>query len=380
MTEMTGKKTAFIIDCFDDYEIRLKYVKEALEREGYETSIYLSNFDHYAKEYVKEKRNNVNYLPVPAYQKNLSYARIHSHTIFAKECKKLIAEQKPDLVYCIVPPNTLTEEIGKYKLEHKQDFKLVFDICDMWPETFPSHLMKVFGALPFAIWKAKRDNYLKYADCIITECDLFKNILKKKTEESKIHSVYLCKKQVVKEPIQKDGPLNFVYLGSINSIIDIDGIVDFLKEVNAITPAHLDVIGDGEKASTLKEKLNDNNLPNTFHGKIYNEDEKKKIYEHCHYGLNFMKDSVCVGLTMKSLDYFAYDIPLINNIVGDSWDLIKKYNIGFNVNKETIKKAAYSAAHLKNYSTQQENIISIHQKYFDEECCISSIQKQIHSL
>ena len=48
----------------------------------------------------------------------------------------------------------------------------------------------------------------------------------------------------------------------------------------------------------------------------------------CHFGLNIMKSSVCVGLTMKSVDYFRFGLPIINNIPGDTRQLVEEKGIG----------------------------------------------------
>jgi hypothetical protein len=48
-----------------------------------------------------------------------------------------------------------------------------------------------------------------------------------------------------------------------------------------------------------------------------------------------MKDSVCVGLTMKSIDYFQHGLPIINNIPADTTEIVEKYGVGLNV-KENI--------------------------------------------
>ena len=36
-----------------------------------------------------------------------------------------------------------------------------------------------------------------------------------------------------------------------------------------------------------------------------------------------MKQEVFVGLTMKSIDYFEAGLPIINNIHGDTWNIVK---------------------------------------------------------
>ena len=38
-------KKALIFDTYDDYNIRIQYIKSALERNGYETMIYFADFD-----------------------------------------------------------------------------------------------------------------------------------------------------------------------------------------------------------------------------------------------------------------------------------------------------------------------------------------------
>ena len=48
-----------------------------------------------------------------------------------------------------------------------------------------------------------------------------------------------------------------------------------------------------------------------------------------------MKNSVFVGLTMKSMDYFEGGLPIINNIHGDTWDMIDENGIGVNISFNT---------------------------------------------
>ena len=43
-----------------------------------------------------------------------------------------------------------------------------------------------------------------------------------------------------------------------------------------------------------------------------------------------MKSNVCVGLTMKSVEYLAFGLPILNTIRGDTWDLVEKEKVGYN--------------------------------------------------
>ena len=67
------------------------------------------------------------------------------------------------------------------------------------------------------------------------------------------------------------------------------------------------------------------------YGEIYEEEEKASIIQTCHFALNIMKHTVVVGATMKLLEYAANGIPIVNNIAGDTVDIIENYKCGYNV-------------------------------------------------
>jgi glycosyltransferase involved in cell wall biosynthesis len=125
--------------------------------------------------------------------------------------------------------------------------------------------------------------------------------------------------------------LTAVYLGSVNHIIDIDGIVDLLSRVKKKMKVKLHIIGDGENRDRFLAALDAAQIGYEFHGFVYEEAEKRKIFARCDFGINMMKSAVCVGLTMKSVDYFCYGLPIINNIPGDTWALVEKFDAGVNV-------------------------------------------------
>ena len=359
-------KTAYIFDCYDDYDIRLRYIQEVLESEGYETTIYLTDFNHFTKQPVTERKDNIQYLHVLPYQRNLSVSRIVSHILFAGTCRIIQEEHPADLVYCMAPPNYLVKRFGQLR-KKKPDFSLIIDICDLWPETFPSKGMKLLLKVPFSVWKNIRNNWLRYADVLLAECSLFKDRLLPYIEPAKAYTLYLCKDAVVTkaESLSLDS-LSFAYVGSINHIIDIQGITDFLVSVRKQKDVSLHIIGDGEQRQDFLALLDVNNISYVYHGLVFDSRKKQEILKNCHFGINMMKDSVCVGLTMKSLDYLAYDLPLINNIPEDTWNLVERENIGFNISADTLSEKADSVSGLNQagYMKMRENVIDLHQRLF----------------
>ena len=104
-----------------------------------------------------------------------------------------------------------------------------------------------------------------------------------------------------------------------------------------IMPVTLHIIGDGESKNELISEVKSVGATVEYHGKIYDGKKKQEIFDKCHFGLNIMKNTVCVGLTMKSIDYFEGGLPIINNIQGDTMKIVKDYEIGINLDETMLK-------------------------------------------
>ena len=135
-------------------------------------------------------------------------------------------------------------------------------------------------------------------------------------------------------------PYRFAYVGSINNIIDIDLIVDIIKRAGEKHSVQLVVIGGGESADRLFRLCNKYGVDFEDHGIIYDDTEKHKILSTCHFGLNIMKDSVAIGATMKSLEYFHEGLILVNNIPADTATIVDKYDCGINIDRENLNAFA----------------------------------------
>ena len=140
-------------------------------------------------------------------------------------------------------------------------------------------------------------------------------------------------------------------MGSINNIIDISLIVDILKQVKQLRETELVVIGGGESAVKLFSLCDEAGIKYENHGITYDEEEKHRILSSCHFGLNIMKDSVAIGATMKSLEYFHEGLILVNNIPADTQRIVERYHCGFNLLNNNMLGTIYQIATL-----QKENI------------------------
>ena len=211
---------AVIVNCSETYEYRVDLIYDFLKSKGCQVTIIQSNFMHFKKEYRKESKEDYIFVKTRPYYRNLSFARIFSHYKFAKDAFSTVEKIEPDILFTLVPPNSLAKFASLYKKKHKK-VKLVFDIIDLWPESMPINISKKL--LPFKLWLRLRDNGLNYADFVVTECNLYKSVLKDVLCEDKTETVYLTKRkiEVVSNPLLSDNEIHLAYLGSINNIIDI---------------------------------------------------------------------------------------------------------------------------------------------------------------
>ena len=324
--------TAVIINCFETYEERVELLKRALIKEGYEVCIYASDYLHSVK---KERRSpGMEYILFHAYpyKSNLSFRRLLSHYSLARNIFSFLNKNpEPQLIWLLLPPNSCAREAAAYKKNHP-GVKLVFDIIDLWPEGMP---VEIFKYLPMGnIWRSLRNKNLPFADCIVIECDRYRSFLGKLKNKPGIKTVYMSRpleKLDLTFVPPKEGNVALCYLGSINHLIDIKYICKVIRNFKKKTDVELHVIGDGENRATFLKKAQKAGALVKYHGLIYDREEKRKIMNACHYGLNIMKKNICVGFTMKSIDYYEFGLPNINNLDGDTRWINEKYKTGVNI-------------------------------------------------
>ena len=328
-----------IINCFDTYEHRAELLYKVFSESGNNVRILTSDYRHIEKSRRIEQKAGYIFFSAEPYVKNVSLKRLHSHIQLSTDLFQFIeihAEQI-DLLWVFITPNILVKDASKLKSRHP-DIKMVFDIIDLWPETLPVKNAERWW--PLNCWKFLRDKNLGNADCIVTECNLYKHVLRHVLKERTVQTLYLARPLIpyISELHLPEDRFALCYLGSINNIIDIKTIADIVKKCAIIRPVILHIIGDGERREILIREAIAAGAEVFFHGKLYDRRQKQKIFDSCHYGLNIMKASVCVGLTMKSVDYLEFGLPVINNIRGDTWEAVKKYRIGINYNDQILGK------------------------------------------
>lgn len=370
-------ETAVLISCSDHYRHRMYLWDRCLQTKGYAPRYITSDFDHTSKKrFICEIPGCVQ-LPVRAYRKNLSVDRILSHRQFAKAVKDYLEVQQPKIIVALLPPNFLTHYLAQYKKAHP-DTILIFDIFDLWPETFPSGKAKKLLAPAFSVWAGLRDRNLAAADHITTECDLFREKLV--LTDDAATTVHLCAEPVSIpcQPQLANDRLVLCYLGAINNVIGIDQIAELLQKITPKKPVTLHIIGTGERQEEFTNRCRQAGADVIFHGAVYDAAEKMQIMQQCHFGLNIMKRSVCVGLTMKSVDYFRFGLPIINNIPADTERLVSRYDAGLSLNDH----CAHALISITNDRCMEmrQNVRSLYSAYFTEAIAEQKLNRILNNV
>lgn len=376
-----------IINGFDTYESRVMLLREFWIQKGNNVTVVTSDYRHVQKCKRTDAPEGFVMLSTQKYRKNLSAGRILSHIRFAKSVKKWLdaKEDVIDLIWVLIPPNSLAKQVIKWKEAHETT-KIVVDIIDVWPETMPFQGLE---KLPFVrYWRNIRDKSIADADLVVTECKLFQDVIRSKVEPNKLRNLYFAKqssdlyelRKRAKENEEKtaesdSNAIGLCYLGSINNIVDIDVIGNIIRQLNAQRPVELHIIGDGERREELIEKASACGAKVFYHGSVYESPEKAEILSKCDFGLNVMKDSVYVGLTMKSMDYFEAGLPMINNIKGDTWEIIAENGFGVNYPFETEQITDI----IKNAEISNE-MSAYYKEYFSETAFFTHLDRIIQKL
>lgn len=319
-----------IVDCFDTWEHRVDLLYKVLTSEGHKVRVMMSDFRHIEKVYRNDRKKDYIFFHAEPYEKNISIARLRSHVRLGKRIFSFIERHSSniDLLWVLAPPNVFISDVAKFK-QKNPGVRLIIDLIDLWPETMPVGKIKPL----LWPWKMLRNKYLRYAETVVTECNLYQEVLGSVLNGIDVHTLYLAREDngYIPKLNLPDDKISLCYLGSINNIIDIDAIGSVIRECERIKPVILHIIGDGEKKDELVRVTEIAGASVVDHGKVYDRQLKQEIFDSCHYGLNIMKKTVCIGLTMKSVDYFEFGLPIINNIHGDTWDVIERCGCGTNV-------------------------------------------------
>lgn len=330
-----------------------------LESRGYDVTYLYADYDHFAKKENNNKYKHGIRIGVLKYKKNLSIQRLMSHLLFSLKTKKQVKRLSPDLIYCMIPPNSLVLTLSKYR-RHHTDTRLVYDVYDAWPESFPYSKKTKLLSMPFSIWRKMRSNHIGDADLIMCVSEQGRNIILSEAGTTKVKVV---KPVIVSGSMPSyqvfDDVLSFCYLGMVNHITDIDLGVELLSRIAKKKTTILHIIGEGQNLDEFVSRLTERKVEVICHGCVFDRDEKNRIFELCNIGLNIPRKEIDSTMSLKAVEYMRVGLPFINNANGDIRQIVGEDKIGINYEGD-IESIAEELLMLK-----KEDLIEMHRKCVD---------------
>ncbi len=346
------KKILLITPFVNPYEEssgRVNKLQNILIDNDIDFDLITTNFNHAKKKEfdIFAKEESFIHLKVPKYKTNISIKRFYSHTVFAFKLLKFLIKygKNYDLFYSTVPTSLSALVCILYSKINKK--KTMDDVIDLWPESFSVLLpFSRFTKYFFAPWYLTSFIVYRYSDKLFAESKKYANYVQRFSKEKVEYvnlgiDIDLVEKSTLegKSLINKKNDLIYVcYGGSLGCSYDFDVILDTLKllKKNNYTNFHFVFIGDGDKKEYIEKQIKEFDLSATITGRLSYCDFIKTLSE-CDIGINsFLKDTEVV-YSYKFNDYLSVGLAVLNNLKGETSDLIDKYNLGFNFDHKENK-------------------------------------------
>ncbi len=336
------------ISCFDYYETRMSGLINYFLSKGHKVQYLISDFNHFSKDRNVMDHKFGKKVHVPSYKKNLSISRLFSHFCFSKKVYSILNRTKPELIYCIIPPNSLVKYIAKYK-KTNSNCLVIFDVYDMWPESFP-HKPHNFAILRcFEIWRRIRDDYINCSDLLLTVSEKAKSQLKSKYK-SRIKVLFpsLDALDIPNYCFDISSSIAFLYLGNINHITNIELGTKLLGELAKYKKVTLHIIGEGQNLKKWIALLEKHNVNVICHGVVFDIEKKREVFQKCHFGLNIPKQEIESSMSLKSIEYMRFGLPVINSGCGDNRRIVEEYSTGVNIDEKCVDAIVSKITHFEN--------------------------------
>lgn len=368
----------------------------AFKNAGFAITHISTDFDHAHKDYIDVKAEEnvegikVEHLHVVAYKKNLSIQRIISHLQFAWKLGKYLNSLKelPDYIYCVTPTSTSAYVAGKFCKKHKIPF--IIDIIDVWPDSLiPIYKTKLIS-IATSPWSYISHQGYKMADFICGESIKYAEHVHNYNPNVPWMPIYLgVNRTKVKNLIdaslvnvpEKKAPIRLCYGGDLGNSYGFDGILNALCYIqDKGIDYEMYFVGEGDKHRYIADFAKQHNLNITITGKLPYGDYLKYLTS-CDIAFNAFVANTKVVHSYKFNDYMATGNVVLNNLKGETADMVDKYKIGLNYSDEIAGEVLYEmCSNWTHYQSFKNNIETFVNEVLDADIIYSRAINEILKL
>ncbi|MEI6555333.1 MAG: hypothetical protein WCL70_07080 [Paludibacter sp.] len=387
------KKRILLVSLFGDINTDHNYRVDNIYKAFHEFDRFIvtADFNHATKQYKPENESDfVHFIHVPAYQKNLSIKRIYSHVVFAIKLYKYLCGLNvlPQLIYCAMPASLTAYYCGRFCKRRK--IKFVVDVIDLWPDSlFPISLKYKF-LKPFIFpWTCITNKAYAKADYISAESKKYAEIALKKSKTTKWSYTYLgvdmeeMNRLVLSSKVPDrtdDDEIWICYGGSLGNSYDFDSILEAIKFIDSEGIKYrFFFVAEGECRDQISEYIQQNKLNAEITGRMPYNDYLKYL-SRCDIAINSFKATTKVVYSYKFNDYVGLKLFVLNNLQGETADMINEYSIGRNFNEKNLSKILYEVCYnWDTYKSWKENSTKLINEKLSSDLIYSKLADNIKS-
>ena len=333
-------------------------LSNALVSKGHKVEIISTRFFPQEKRFRKNIKNkltgiNETLIDSPGYKSNISVKRLFDHHIlsFNLLINLLKRKEKPDIIFVGFPP--IEWSLISVFYSFFKSIPIIIDVKDLWPDIFwdkegINPLKKEFIKflfLPYRIYSiliASLTDYITGPTELIAK--YFKNnyqnkflskILKSQDPNTFSSPIVPPKEgERIKLDIIKTDPkecLNILFIGSLMSVYDFETVKKSIQILNKKKiKIKLFIAGRGGSENHIKDIFN--HIENVYFLGWINRKEAIEISLNCHLALAPYQNikNYELNLVNKYIDYMSLGLPILSPLRGFAYELIKKYEIGWN--------------------------------------------------
>lgn len=340
------------VNPFKNNNNRVLSIGRMFQDNGYQVTIITTDFSHMLKKrYPTEQQNPIFdtiFLKVPVYKTSMSINRLYSHLIFSFKVKNILNKMIADcdIIYATTPTTLAPFFARRISKRNKKPFLL--DVIDLWPEAISNN--KILLKLLIWPWKIISHSNLKAASYVFTASESYEKFIKK-LGVKRVKNYYLgidmtfINKLIVSSklvlPSKEAKEIWIAYGGNLGYAYDFDVIIDSLIAINnAGFKYKMIFIGGGDMEKYIATKIKNNNINGIITGKLDYKDYLKWL-SNCDLAINSFKKETIVAHSYKFNDYLATSCCVLNNLSGETANMVEKYQIGFNFDQYTLDKVLF---------------------------------------
>lgn len=322
------------------------------------TTFLTTDFNHSEKKFKIKNENELNsrlttvYLSVPSYSRNLSIRRLYSHLVFSYKLMRYLNRltEKPDIVICAMPTSTSAYIAGHYC--KKNNISFVVDVIDLWPDSLiPLFRQKTFSKILFYPWQLLTEKAYKMANYISGESLAYALVAHKHNPDAPWSYTYLgvnvnqTNELVKLSKIHLAKPEDEIWIcygGNLGNSYDFDSVLNAIKYIHDKNIKYrMFFVGEGEKRSLIQKYAVKNSLNIEITGRLEYMDYLKYLTAS-DIGINSFLEGSLVAHSFKFNDYASSNLFILNNLAGETAEMIVRYKIGLNFNRNNLSKILYN--------------------------------------